>query len=365
MKNSESRKSSSKMFLWLLPLLLTAPLLAQEGNPPGRAARLSFTQGNVSFQPNGATDWSQATLNYTLTTGDRLYTDQGARAELEAGPFAVRLADSTDVTLANLDDQTLQLGIGQGSVRVTVYELPSGNTVEIDTPNGALTALAPGSYRVDVDPNNGTRVIVNNGSLQVSGGDANATVEAGQAVELSGTGPIQINSIDFPGQDDFDQWCAGRDQRLQRFASRQYVNPYNVPGAEDLDAYGRWQTVGEYGPVWYPSNVASDWVPYRTGHWAWIEPWGWTWVEDEPWGYTPFHYGRWALIGSRWGWVPGPVDVRPVYSPALVAFVGGGGFSIGVRFGGGAVAAWFPLGPRDPFIPWYHHNGDYLRRVNV
>ena len=131
-----------------------------------------------------------------------------------------------------------------------------------------------------------------------------------------------------------------------------------MPGYSDLDEYGRWEPAPDYGQVWYPTNVAADWAPYRYGRWAWVEPWGWTWVEEEPWGFAPFHYGRWALIGSRWGWVPGTVvvGVRPVYAPALVAFVGGPNASVQV---------WFPLGPRDPYLPWYHHSDGYLRQVNV
>jgi hypothetical protein len=364
-------KPTRKILLVLLPLLLAAPLWAQDqgapdqgGNPPNQAARLSVADGNVSLQPSGETDWSPATRNYTLTTGDRLYTDQGARAELEAGPYAVRMSETTDLTLANFNDQILQLGVGQGSVQVSVYELPSGQAVEIDTPNGALTVQGPGSYRVDVDPNNGTRVIVNSGSLQITAGDVNQELGSGQAVQLTGTNPVQVSGTGFPGQDGFDQWCQSRDARVHGFRDAQYVSPY-VPGAEDLQQYGVWQEAPDYGPVWYPSGVAADWVPYRFGHWAWIEPWGWTWVEDEPWGFAPFHYGRWAMVGSRWGWVPGPVAVRPIFAPALVAFVGGGGFSVGFSAGGFGLAAWFPLGPRDPFIPWYHASPAYIRQVNV
>src|SRR5271169_5360020 len=344
MKSAQVRKSHMKLVVFLLPWLLAAPLLGQDqGNPPGRAARLSYKSGNVTLQPSGETDWSQVDLNYTVTSGDRLYTDQGARAELEVGSFAVRMSDATDLTMANLNDQLMQLGIGQGSVRVSIYNMPSGNTVEIDTPNGALTAQGAGSYRVDVDPNNGTRAIVNSGSLQLTGGGANQTIQSGQAVQLTGTGPIQVNSIDFPGADAFDQWCQGRDHRIQSFRSRQYVNP-DIPGVEDLDANGQWQTAPEYGPVWYPSGVAAGWVPYRFGHWAWVEPWGWTWVDDEWWGFAPFHYGRWTYVGSRWGWLPGPLVRRPCYAPALVAFVDGSHFS-----GGVGTEGWFPLGPREPY----------------
>jgi len=357
MRSAILRKANLVFLVCLLSCFAGASLWADEGDPPGRVARVSYLQGTVSLQPSGESDWSQATLNYTVTTGDRLYTDQGSRAELEVGPFAVRMSEATDLTMANLNDQIMQLGLGQGSIRVTVYDLPAGNSVEIATPNGALTVLQPGSYRVDSDAN-GTLVSVNQGSLQVSGGGANQTLESGQAAQLTGTDNVQVALVAIPGEDDFDQWCASRDGRIRSAQSDRYVSP-DTPGAEDLDSYGVWREIPEIGPVWYPSGIPVGWIPYRFGHWVWISPWGWTWVENEPWGFCPFHYGRWALIGSAWGWVPGPVAVVPMYAPALVAFAGGGGFSIGI-----GVQAWFPLGPRDPFFPWYHHGQGYLRAVN-
>ena len=125
-----------------------------------------------------------------------------------------------------------------------------------------------------------------------------------------------------------------------------------MTGSQDLDTYGAWQTAPDYGPVWVPTGVAVGWAPYRYGHWVWMAPWGWTWVEDEPWGFAPFHYGRWVFVGGAWGWVPGPVGVRPVYAPALVAWVGGTpGFSFSVAIGGGGGIGWFPLGPREVFVP--------------
>ena len=70
---------------------------------------------------------------------------------------------------------------------------------------------------------------------------------------------------------------------------------------------------------------------------------------------------RWAFIGAGWCWVPGPVVVRPVYAPALVAFVGGGGFGVGI----GPAVAWFPLAPREVFVPWYRTSRVYVNNVNV
>src|SRR5208282_4118295 len=104
----------------------------------------------------------------------------------------------------------------------------------------------------------------------------------------------------------------------------------------------------------------------RYGHWVWVEPWGWTWVDDQSWGFAPFHYGRWAFVGTGWVWIPGPVVVRPMYAPALVAFVGGGpggGFALAV--GGGAGVGWFPLGPGEVFVPAYRVSRVYVTNVNI
>jgi len=351
--------------LWLgclflsLAGLVSLPAIADEGDPPARVARLSVIQGKLSFQPAGENQWSEVSLNRTVSTGDRLYTDEQSRAELEVGSYSVRLSQFTDLTVANLNDQILQLGLGQGSIRVSIYGLPPGETVEIDTPNGALTIQRPGAYRVDTSQDgNSTQVTVNRGSLEVSGGDLHQAVDAGQSVQLTGTGPIQASLVSAPGPDDFDHWSADRDRRIEQYRSAQYVSR-DVPGCEDLDEHGVWQENPQYGHVWVPS-VGPGWIPYRAGHWAWIEPWGWTWVDDAPWGFVPFHYGRWAHLGPVWFWVPGPVVVRPVYAPALVAFVGGGGFRVGI-----GVQAWFPLGPREPYVPWYHYGPTYLNQVNV
>ena len=346
------------------PENLPAQANASSEGPPARVARISFLQGTVSFLRAGLDQWSQAALNFPVTTADRIYTDKSARVELEAGPYAVRLSDSSDLTVTNLSDQIIQLGLGQGTLRVTVQELLPGDTVEVDTPNGALTLLAQGSYRVEVEPSGAeSRVIVNSGSLEITGGGVSETLQSNQAARLTGQNPIQVESVPVPRPDRFDKWCEERDLRLASAKSRKYVSS-SIPGYADLDEYGRWEEVPEYGPIWYPAGVAVGWVPYGFGRWIWVGPWGWTWVEDEPWGFCQFHYGRWVHIGVAWGWLPGPIVVRPVYAPALVAFVGGPSFSVSIGVGVG-VAAWFPLGPGEPYFPWYHYHVNYLREVNI
>jgi hypothetical protein len=349
-------------------LLLQSPAISMAQNqdqddqdPPTVAARVNYAQGSVSFQPSGEGDWVNAVPNRPLTSGDNLWTDQDSRAEMHIGSTAVRLGPQTSLTLLDLDDRTTQLRLSEGSIILRLRHLDDGDLVEVDTPNLAFDLQRTGEYRIDVDSaGNVTNVSVWSGRGEVTGGGYSYTVVAGQSARFSGTDQLNYDIGQMPASDDFDNWAFQRDHNEDGAESANYVSP-EMTGYEDLDDYGRWQYVGGYGTVWVPSNVATDWAPYRNGHWAYIEPWGWTWVEDEPWGFAPFHYGRWAYAENRWCWVPGPVAVRPVYAPALVAFVGGSGFAIGV----GPAVAWFPLAPGEVYVPYYRSSRRYVERLNV
>jgi hypothetical protein len=352
--------------LALVPLYPAIPAAAQ-GDPPSMVARIGYTVGDVSFMAAGTSEWSAGLTNYPMTSGDRLYCDQNSRAEIGAGSTDVRLWEYTDVTLTNLTDQYQQIGLAAGSIRVRIYSLNPGATVEVDTPNGSAVITQPGDYRFDTFANNGgSDAVVNAGALQITGpGGLDQEVMAGQAVQMTGTDPIQIFAVNLPAFDQLDEWSIARDHQILNAQSAQYVSR-QTPGYADLDGAGTWSPTPEYGPIWYPTQVPLGWRPYSYGHWAYVAPWGYTWIDDAPWGYAPFHYGRWAFIAGRWGWAPGPPAVAPVYSPALVAFVGGGGISIGIGIGGGGgVAAWFPLGVGEPFVPWYHSSPAYVNQVNV
>jgi len=329
-------------------------------DPPGRVARLGFSDGSVSFQPGGEGDWVQAIPNRPLTTGDNLWADKDSRAELQTGSTSIRLDSETSVTFLDLDDRTTQLKLSQGSIIVRVRHLDDEDQFEIDTPNLAFQIQRSGEYRIDVSPDgNETDATVWHGRGEATGGGASYVVVAGQKARFTGSDQLDHEIDQIPNRDDFDNFVFQRDEREDHAESSNYISP-EVTGAEDLDEYGHWRYVADYGPVWAPAAVAPGWAPYRFGHWVWVAPWGWTWVEDEPWGFAPFHYGRWAFVESSWCWVPGPVVVRPVYAPALVAFVGGG-FGVGVGVG----VAWFPLAPREVFVPWYRTSPGYVNNVNI
>src|SRR5277367_785714 len=341
---------------------------AQIVDPPTRVARLNYVQGAVSFQPAGEQDWLEADINRPLTTGDNLWADKDSRGEIHIGATAIRLSSDTGISFLNLDDRTVQLQLAQGTIEVHLRRLEPGNAFEIDTPNLAFTLAASGEYRITTDPDgNSTAIIVREGSGQVTGAGESYDLTAGHQYIFNGTDQLSFDAQAAPEFDDFEDWSQAQDQRENSSASARYVSR-DVDGYYDLDGNGDWQADPDYGAVWVPAGVAVGWAPYRYGHWVWIGPWGWTWVEDEPWGFAPFHYGRWAYVrGGYWGWVPGPIVVRPAYAPALVGFVGGGGgLSVAVAFGGGfAGVAWFPLGPRDVYIPGYHASPRYVQNINV
>lgn len=339
---------------------------AQQGpeqDPPSRVARLNYSSGSVSFQPGGEGDWITAVQNRPLTTGDNLWADQNSRAELHIGSTAIRMDSETSLTFLDLDDHTTQLRLSLGTVLLRVRHLDDGDLFEVDTPNLAFTIQSAGEYRIDVNSDgNQTIATAWRGHAEATGGGYTYTVIAGQQATFSGTDQLDHEIAQLPRSDDFDAWAFDRDTREDHADSSNYISA-EMTGYEDLDDYGRWRYVSDYGPVWTPVGVAPGWAPYRFGHWVWVAPWGWTWVEDEPWGFAPFHYGRWAFVESGWCWVPGPVYVRPVYAPALVAFVGGGGFHLSIGVGEGV--GWFPLGPREVYIPPYRVSRLYVNNVNI
>jgi hypothetical protein len=349
---------------------------ADQDDPPSRVARLAYAQGPVSFQPAGTDDWVTAGLNRPVTTGDRLWSDNAGRVELQLDGSLIRLSNNTGFSFLNLTDNVTQIQLTAGTLLVRVRRLDDNETYEIDTPNLAFSVLRPGLYRISVnEAGDSTAIKIRSGEGEVTGGGAAYTVHANDYDTFSGTDQLSANSENYGNDEDpFDSWAANRDRRWQNSNSAHYVSA-DVVGYEDLDDHGSWRRTPDYGNVWFPRTSVPGWAPYHYGHWDYIEPWGYTWVDDEPWGFAPFHYGRWVSYEGSWGWVPAPpqaegvVYVRPVYAPALVAWVGGPHFAIGIGVGEGYApgvsVGWFPLGPREVYVPSYRVSRNYVNNVNV
>jgi hypothetical protein len=328
---------------------------------------ISMVQGDASIQRGDSGDWIAATVNTPLEAGDRVSTGNGSRVEVQLDyADVVRLDENSTIKITDLTSSHIQVQVGQGLVSYDVFGNSQADS-EIDTPNAALHPLRQGEYRIEVNSNSESEMTVRDGQAEISEPQGSTRVEAGQLITVQGTDNPQYQVVNAPASDDFDKWNLDRDQQIENASSWQHSDRYYA-GAQDLDQYGHWENVPDYGQVWVPDQN-SDWAPYRDGTWEWEPYYGWTWVSYEPWGWAPYHYGRWFVYGGSWAWWPGPIGVyggwgyNPIWAPAYVSFFGwGGGFGFGVGFGFGSFG-WLPCGPGDFYRPWWGHGVDRVGYV--
>jgi hypothetical protein len=360
----------------LAPADLAPADLAQadqtQADPPERVGRIAGVTGAMSFRNQSDTQWSAASPNYPVSSGNAFWTEPSSTAGLEISDSRIAMAGATELDVATLDASGLQAVAAQGEIYLQLRDLAPNEAWSIQTPRGLVRLSGEGRYDIVVGTTEQpTLVTVIDGAAQIDGPGVSLQIAANQTATITGTDSLQ-GGPGFQGSIGPAQRDAFVTPRLD--VERPPPSPavpvpaqvVAMPGGSDLIGSGSWSEVPEYGQVWYPP-VAATWVPYREGHWAYVAPWGWTWIDDAPWGFAPFHYGRWIAIGGRWAWTPGGIAVAgpPVYAPALVGFIGiGAGVALGAALAAGSIG-WVPLGPREPFHPWYHASNAYLRRVNI
>ena len=336
-------------------------------------ARQTDTQQGESYQ-----GWTKATVNAPVSLGDRIYSSKGSKAAIAINRNNyVRLNSNTSLDVVSLSEGHTQLALREGACVFDVGALDSGETYEVGTPNGAVDFTQPGLYQVGIDDTGDTVVSVLNGLAQVADGSGSCEVSRGQLLTLAAAeaaeaiisdlspdvaGPIVNDYYSYRYEDNYD----GRyrdyhayesdpnyyGQSYRRSASYQYIpEDAEIAGVEDLDDYGEWQDVPNYGHCWRPRSTSSDWAPYRDGYWSDDHTLGLTWVSNERWGWAPYHYGRWAHVSQQWYWVPTEITRHSTYAPALVAFIAPRADVVG----------WVPLGPGDPYVPRYYDR-DYHPR---
>jgi hypothetical protein len=329
--------------------------------PPGAEItppRLSFVDGKASFWRPGAQDWAPARVNTPLAAGDALYTGEGANLEIQVGPRSfVRAAQNTQLGIVAVEPDFLQVKVTGGHASLDLRRVPAGHTVELDTPSAVFTIEHAGYYRVVVG-DEVTRFVTRRGghaTISLADGPPQA-ISSSEEIVVRGTASPSVETYAAPELDAWDRWNYARtDYEIEALSAR-YVSP-GVYGVGVLDQWGTWRVVPAYGAVWVPDRVAAGWAPYTTGTWIWDPYYGWTWVDDAPWGWAPFHHGRWVFVDGFWAWAPGPLILRPVYAPALVAFFGiAPGISVRIGLAGPAVG-WVALGWGEPLRPWWGRPG--------
>jgi hypothetical protein len=326
-----------------------------EGQPPQptqpqtAVARISVIHGDVTTMRGDAGQSTAATVNTPVVPGDQVATGDRSRTEVQLD-FAniMRLDQRTDAKIADLEQNKINIQLASGLVDYTVYKGTQADA-EIDTPNMGVHPLAPGIYRIQVNSPTETLLIVRQGEAEVLTNQGSTKIEAGQIIQIHGADNPEYKIDPAPGGDDFDKWCGDRDRQIESAQAWQHTDP-QYTGSSDLDAYGQWSEVPDYGWCWTP-QVDAGWVPYSAGYWGWEPYWGYTWISAEPWGWAPYHYGRWFMYGGGWRWWPGRGFGGGIWSPGYVSFFGfGRGFGVGFGFGS---IGWLALGPRDVFHPWF------------
>lgn len=342
-------------------VFLSAPAMSQE--PPARTGRLAYVEGVVSISPDADSGWEEGPPNMPLTTANSVKTDRNSRAEVRVSSTVIRLSDLTQVDLSRIDDDAIDATLAAGTVNVRVRYKQRDEHYTIATPQALFVIDGDGSYRIDYDAElDESRLTVTNGSAHMESESGDVVVEAGRSLRLLGGSDASYGIDRAAPDDDFDRWSRARDAGWRDAASRRYVSPY-MTGYEDLDTNGQWSSDPDYGQVWMPLGMDPEWAPYRDGRWSFVRPWGWTWVDSSPWGYAPFHYGRWIFVRNRWAWCPGRRVERPVYAPALVAWIGSPNWTSAAP--SSAAVGWYPLAPWDRYEPWFRASTAYSDRVNA
>jgi len=334
--------------LWGLAAGLPAAALADD-NPyvDVRLSRVSLIDGELLLQRGDDEEWTAASVNMPLRPHDRLWATDGARGEVQFDDgAAVRIAENTNLDLLGLDpDLThLQLTLGVASVTTPASRRGAPETpLELDTPQASLQLSPSSTVRVDVAEDGSTVITVREGEATINRNEGPLTVAAHQRVAIESGDTPRYELEPAADDDEWDRWVDERAGQLARAKSREHLGPdapaTGAMGETELDTYGAWDQVPDYGWVWAP-RVAAGWAPYQAGRWLWQEPWGWTWVSYEPWGWLPYHYGRWIVVAPfGWVWVPGPT--LGVWAPGCVRFIYGPDW-----------VAWVPLGPGEIY---YHY----------
>ncbi len=333
------------------------------GAQPG-VARVAAIRGSVTITRADSNDGVAAVLNAPVLGADYVSTAEGARAELQLDSrTAVRLDENTQMRFTSLAADKRELQLAVGTIDLGVFG--ERDRPQIDTPTVSVRPTAAGDYRVTVTQDGQTQITVRRGAAQVTSPQGNQDIAPGSTLLALGSAEQPtISIVREVATDEFDRYAEARDGEIRSALANAYVNP-DVQGAQDLDRVGRWVVDPQYGHVWVPPVQSEpNWAPYQSGRWAWEDAYGWTWIAAEPWGWAPYHYGRWyhsPVYGWAW-YPPPPLEYRPLWQPALVAFLG---FNIGavrVGFGFGNIG-WVPLAPGELYHPWYGYGSHSVTNV--
>jgi hypothetical protein len=330
-------------------LLIPAYGYANEFGP----ARLSMMEGDVQVLIQDTTDWTPATINLPMNEHDRLWVPDDSKAELQIqGGVYVRAEGNSALDILTLNRDSTQFYLDRGHIYINNRE-GGVKTVQVDSPMASLRSYDNSVMMVDVSEDGLTEISVLQGTVYAESKAGATTVNSGSTLTIRGESNAEISPISSP--DEWEQWNRDRDQQVSAWnESSRYLPAELDEYSADFDQYGRWDYVGDYGYVWFPSITVS-WAPYSYGNWVWIRG-NYVWVDYAPWAWAPSHFGRWVFISSRgWCWVP-PAVGAVYWAPGYVGWVITSGY-----------VAWVPLAPGEIYYGYgYYGPGSVnITTVNI
>jgi hypothetical protein len=346
----------------------------------GRVGGIDIAEGEVTIRLPGGGEaagtplpgaWAEAGRNDPVAAGMAVRTAAASRAVLRVGADLVAFSETAEADIVKLDRAGTALALHGGRLGVFLSGHEAGRVTEIAIPNGAVRLFAPGEYEIAAgDGRFPARLAVFAGTARVVGKGLDAVVTSGGTALLIGEERLAM----LPGgaseeEDAFAEWWRAQKRSPADSPALHRVSAA-LTGHERLDQHGAWERIAGIGEAWFPKDPPRDWAPYRHGRWRWMNPWGWTWIDDLPWGFATSHYGRWVHVGEadsgtgRWGWVPGERVAEPVFMPAAVAFLGTAGVGLSYPDAFRPAVAWFPLAPGEVYWPDFTDDPAAIRRLN-
>ena len=272
-------------------------------------ARLSFISGNTYIQRAADLAYEEGQVNMAVAEGDRIGTTDG-RAEIYLGKKNyVRLDQNAKIdflVLPKKDTGLIRLREWAGNLYLDVRDLEKEKSIEVLTSDATFYILDNGLYRIDVKEDKETEILVFSGMVEASGAEGSMLVKKEQRVSIS-EGRFLAKPASFLAavDDSFDRFNSDRESKVNRTFARKYLSGDLEDFEYELDENGDWVQNEEFGNVWVPRGMDSDWRPYYYGRWDWLPMAGWSWLPYEPWGWSTYHYGRWHWgMNLGWYWIP-------------------------------------------------------------
>lgn len=331
----------------VLMLLPGAAFAAQLGT-----ARISLIKGDVQIYTADTQDWVAASINMPLQEGDRLWVPEGARSEVQIqGGVYIRLGAATAFDILALQEESYQFYLNGGHIYINNRK-GGIDHIQVDTPQSSVGCYDNSLVMIDVAESGATEVSALKGKSSAETTSGKTSVEAGDSLHIGADMIAEISPLAPP-----DEWENWNRQQDKKFAAGNRSNRY-IPEelddyAHELDDYGQWVYVTDYGYCWRPLTVAAGWAPYRDGRWCWIGG-DYVWISYEPWGWVPHHYGRWSFVANfGWCWVP-PRPGGSYWAPGYVGWVHTPTY-----------VAWVPLAPGEIFYGRGNYGPGNVNITNV